>query len=172
MLKVFRIAMTVLGSAGLIAVLTLTYTIWRDSKVDSIAYGETKALLSTTTDQLKEAKAENTKLTDEIAELRRTADGLRQRLLTEETDNRYNKRLLDESLAKTKALDIQLEQMSRLVKADDPCSPIRLQIAEIEKILRRPSYDAYAPQGEQREHLATNLNEKYKTLNACFGANN
>jgi DNA gyrase/topoisomerase IV subunit A len=162
--------MSVLGSASVIALLTLTYTIWRDSKVDSIAYGETKALLSTTTDQLKEMKAENTKLTNETAELNRTIDGLRQSLLTEETDNRYNKRLLEESLAKTKAQDIQLEQISRLVKADDPCSPIRLQIAEIEKILRRPSYDAFAPQGEQRDQLAVNLNEKYKTLNACFGS--
>lgn len=170
MVKVFRIAMSVLGSASVIALLTLTYTIWRDSKVDSIAYGETKALLSTTTDQLKEMKAENTKLTNETAELNRTIDGLRQSLLTEETDNRYNKRLLEESLAKTKAQDIQLEQISRLVKADDPCSPIRLQIAEIEKILRRPSYDAFAPQGEQRDQLAVNLNEKYKTLNACFGS--
>lgn len=164
--------MSVLGSASLIALLTLTYTIWRDSKVDSVAYGETKALLATTIEQLKEAKSENSKLTDEITELKRAADGLRQNLLTEEMDNKYNKRLLDESLGKMKVQDVQLEQFSRLVKANEPCSPIRLQIAEIEKILRRPSYDAFAPQGEQREQLAVNLNEKYKTLNACFGSNN
>lgn len=172
MVKNFRIVMRVLGSASIIALFTLTYSIWRDSKVDSVAYGETKALLSTTTDQLKEAKAENLKLTDEIKELQRTVEALRQNLLTEETDNRYSKRLLEESLVKVKAQEIQLEQTARLVKTDDPCSLIRQQIVEIEKMLQKPGYDAFAPKGDQRKQLALNLNEKYRNLNACFGYRN
>jgi len=156
--------------AGVAALITIAYTMWNDSKVESSANGETKALLTITTKQLEESKAENLKLQDEKKQAQSTADNLYQQLLNEQVDNKYTKKLLGEANTKIRTQELQLEQLARLAKSTDPCAEVKLQISEIEKLLRRPSYDAFAPQGEQRDQLAVTLHEKNNTLNICLGA--
>lgn len=156
--------------AGVAALVTIAYTMWNDSKVESTTNGETKALLTITTKQLEESKIENLKLQEEKNHKQSVVDTLHQQLLAEQVDNKYTKKLLEEATTKIKAQEIQLEQLARLAKASDPCTPVRLQIAEIEELLQRSSLDAFSPKGVQREQLALSLSEKNKTLNICLGA--
>ena len=161
---------TSVQGAGVAALITIAYTMWSDSKAESASNAETRALLAITTKQFEESKVENLKLKEEKKQSQSTADNLYQQVLTEQADSKYTKRLLDEANTKIKALDIQLEQLVRLAKSNDPCADVKLQISEIEKLLRRPSYDAFAPQGKQRDQLAVTLTEKNNTLNICLGA--
>lgn len=168
--KISRGIFQLLVGGGFAAMAAIAYTIWHDSKEDAVAYGETKALLASTTEKLKESKAEIEKLVSEKKDIQQQADSFRQDLLAEQVDNKYNKRLLDESINKTKAQDTQLGQLVQIIKAGDPCAPIREEIKKIEDLLQQPSYDAFAPKEEQREQAKLNLEKKYRTLNTCLGS--
>ena len=165
--KIIRISAQ---GAVVAALVTIAYTMWNDSKVESTRNGETKALLTITTKQLEESKTENLKLQEEKNQKQSVVDTLHQQLLAEQVDNKYTKKLLEEANTKIKAQEIQLEQLARLAKASDLCTPLRLQIAEIEELLQRSTLDAFSPKGAQREQLVLSLSEKTKTLNICLSA--
>ncbi|MCI1736263.1 MAG: hypothetical protein LKM38_02540 [Pseudomonas veronii] len=157
----------VLGGAGVAALLTIAYTMWHDSNEKSTAYGENKAALAFANGQLVESKAENEKLKTEKGNLQQQIDELRQQLLTEQINNRYDKKLLDESDEKSKKLEGYVAQLTTSLKNSDPCAPIREEITSLEEELQRPSYILPRLSDVQRAQGQSSLEKKYNSLDVC-----
>jgi len=155
------------GIAGVAALLTIAYTMWHDSTERSAEYGENRAALAFTKGQLVESKSENEKLKAEKGSLQLQIDELRKQLLTEQNDNKYDKKLLDESELKTKQLEERVAQMSAALKNSDPCAPIRKEITELEEELQRPSYVIPRLSEIQRAQGESSLEKKYRSLDVC-----
>jgi len=157
----------VLGGAGVAALLTIAYTMWHDSNEKSAAYGENKAALAFTNGQLAESKSENEKLKAEKESLQKQIDELRQQLLTEQNNSRYDKKLFDESDAKSKQLEQRVIQLSAALKNADPCAPIRSEISSLEEVLQRPPYVIPRLNDVQRAQAQSSLDKKYVSLDVC-----
>lgn len=159
------------GGAGVAALLTIAYTMWHDSDAKSAAYGENKALLRITTKQLEESKDDIQKLKNEKADLQTVIDGLRQDLLSEQLDNRYNKKLLNEANAKTSQLETNVAKLVALVRTSDPCAPLREEIRELEEQLQTPDWDGRKLNPRQTEQARSSLDKKYTSLDTCLSRN-
>jgi predicted RNase H-like nuclease (RuvC/YqgF family) len=157
----------VLGGAGVAALLTIAYTMWHDSNEKSAAYGENKASLAFTKGQLAESKSENEKLKAEKEGLQQQIDDLRKQLLTEQNDNKYDKKLLDESDLKSKQLEERVAQLSVSLKNSDPCAPLRKEISSLEQELQRPPYVLPQLNDVQRTQAESSLEKKYNSLDVC-----
>ncbi|WP_178122717.1 hypothetical protein [Pseudomonas sp. ANT_J28] len=157
----------VLGGAGVAALLTIAYTMWHDSNEKSTAYGENKAALAFTNGQLVESKSENEKLKAEKESLQKQIDELRQQLLTEQNNSRYDKKLLDESDVKSKQLEVYVAQLSTSLRNSDPCAPLRKEISSLEAELQRPSYVLPRLSDGQRAQAQSSLDKKYNSLDVC-----
>ncbi|WP_163022920.1 hypothetical protein [Pseudomonas viridiflava] len=164
------VAQFVFGGAGVAALVAIAYTMWHDSTEKSAAYGENKAALGYANGQLVEIKAENEKLKSEKVGLQQKIDGLRQELLTEQINNKYDKKLLDESNVRTKQLEAQAAQLNNSLRNSDPCAILRKDIGEIEAELQRPTYMMPRLTELQREQAKSSLEKKYKSLDVCQAA--
>lgn len=158
------------SAAGLAAVVTIAYTMWHDSKEESSINGETRAALAFTKGQLTEKTAENLKLKDEVAALQNRIEELRQQLTTEQLNNRYDKKLLEESTAHQKELDTQVTQLKIALAKSDPCAPLRSAIDSLEEDLQKPSYIFGHLNETQRKQAEVSLAKKYQSLNVCQSA--
>jgi len=158
---------TLLGGAGVAALLTIAYTMWHDSTEKSEAFGQTKAALDFANGQLVERKAENERLKTEKGTLQLQVDQLRQELLTEQINAKYGKKLLDESDQKAKQLETSVVQLTMSLRNADPCAPLRKQIEEIEQELQRPTYVVPQLSDVQREQGQSSLEKKYRSLDVC-----
>ncbi|MET0775452.1 MAG: hypothetical protein ABWZ65_08190 [Pseudomonas mandelii] len=157
----------VLGGAGVAALLTIAYTMWHDSNEKSAAYGENKASLAFTKGQLAESKSENEKLKAEKGGLQQQIDDLRKQLLTEQNENKYDKKLLDESDLKSKQLEELVAQLSVSLKNSDPCAHLRKEISSLEQELQRPPYVLPRLNDVQRAQAQSSLEKKYNSLDVC-----
>lgn len=158
---------TVLGGAGVAALLTIAYTMWHDSTEKSEAYGENKAALGFANGQLVESKAENERLKTEKESLQLQIDQLHQELLTEQANTKYGKKLLDESDQKAKQLEAYVAQLTTSLRNSDPCATLRKQIEDIEEQLQRPTYIVPRLSDLQREQAQSSLEKKYRSLDVC-----
>ena len=160
-------AKVLFGGAGVVALVTIAYTMWIDSNERSAAYGESKASLAFMTGQLVESKSENQKLKIEKGNLQLQIDDLRKQLLTEQSENKYDKKLLDESELKTKQLEERVAYLSVSLKNADPCAPLRKEINALEKDLQRPDYMGPRLTATQRAQGQSSLDKKYRSLDVC-----
>lgn len=158
------------SAAGLAAVVTIAYTMWHDSKEESAANGETRASLAFTKGQLAEKNAENLKLKDEIAVLRKTTDDLRQELITEQVNNRYDRKMLEESTTKQSQLSSQVVKLSSALAKSDPCAPLREAIDGLERDLQLPEHRLQHLNEMQRKQAEVSLAKKYQSLDVCLSA--
>ena len=165
--RITRTVLSILGGGSLVALLGLTYQIWHDADEKSAMYGENKAALAFASGQLSEIKAENERLKSEKLDLQKQIDNLRQELLTENTNNKYSKRLLDEGDNKTKQLETVVAQLSTSLKNADPCAPLRKDISDLEDQLQRPEYILPRLNATQREQAKVMLDKKYTSLDIC-----
>lgn len=157
----------VLRGAGVAALVTIAYTMLKDANDRSTAYGENKASLAYTKGQLAESKSENEKLKAEKGSLQLQIDDLRKQLLTEQNDNKYDKKLLAESELKNKLLEERATQLSASLKNSDPCAPLRKEISSLEQELQRPPYVLPRLNDVQRAQAESSLEKKYKSLDVC-----
>ncbi|MBF8692367.1 hypothetical protein [Pseudomonas fulva] len=158
------------SAAGLAAIVTIAYTMWHDSKEESAANGENRAALAFTKGQLTEKTAENLKLKEEAAALQNRIEELRQELTTEQLNNRYDKRLLEESMAHQKELGTQVTQLKAALAKSDPCAPLRSAIDSLEESLQIPRYmDGHLNETQTRQ-AEVSLAKKYQSLDVCQSA--
>lgn len=168
--KIVKAGLAIFGAASSVAILSLVYTMWHDSREESAANGETRATLAFTKGQLTEKTAENLKLKDEVAALQNRIEELRQELITEQLNNRYDKRLLEESTAHQKELDTQVTQLKTALAKADPCAPLRSAIDSLEQDLQMPSYVVGHLNEIQRKQAEVSLAKKYQSLDVCQSA--
>lgn len=161
------IAKVLFGGAGVAALVTIAYTMWSDSNERSAAYGESKASLAFMNGQLVESKSENQKLKVEKENLQLQIDDLRKQLLTEQSENKYDKKLLDESELKTKQLEERVAHLSVSLINADPCAPLRKEINALEKDLQRPDFIVPRLSAIQRAQGQSSLEKKYRSLDVC-----
>ena len=157
----------VFRGAGVAALITIAYTMWHDANERSTAFGENKAALAFANGQLTESKAENEKLKTEKGQLQQQIDDLRQQILTEQNNYRYDKKLLDESYEKSQKLEGYVAQLTAVLRNADPCAPIRQEITSLEKELQRPAYIVPQLSDVQRAQGQSSLEKKYKSLDVC-----
>ena len=168
---VFKVIIQILfKGAGAAALITIAYTIWHDSKEESIANGENRAALEFTKGQLAEKTAENLRLKGEIAALRRETDDLRQELITQQVNSRYDKKLLEESTTKQTQLNAQVVKLSSRLAKSDPCEALRAAIEDLERDLQVPTYRLQHLNEMQRKQAEVSLAKKYRSLDICLSA--
>jgi len=168
--KIVQGSLTLLGAAGSVAILSLVYTMWHDSREESAANGENRAALAFTKGRLTETTAENLKLKDEVAALQKRIDEARQELTTEQLNNRYDKRLLEESTTRQKQLETQVDQLRSSLAKSDPCAPLHAAIDGLERALQVPTYRLPHLNGMQRKQAEESLAKKYRSLDVCLSA--
>ncbi|MBP1085377.1 MULTISPECIES: hypothetical protein [Pseudomonas] len=160
-------AQLIFGGAGVAALVTIAYTMWHDSTEKSAAFGKNEAALGFANGQLIETKTENEKLKVERANLQQQIDNLRQELLTEQINNKYDKKLLTESNLRTQQLETQVTQLGTSLRNSDPCAILRKDIGALEEELQRPSYSSASLNDLQRTQAQSSLEKKYNSLDVC-----
>lgn len=168
LMKVFEIAKGILGSAGVIALVTLGYQAVQTSRTEASEHGETRALLTSTTRSLEESKASNVIFQEQRDRAEREAADLRRELVATKAENLYSKKLISESEVQVKQLMQRLNELTVASAKKDPCAPERQQIQEIESKLAVEAFWSNSLQGERREEALAARDKKYEALNNCL----
>lgn len=159
-----------LSGGAFVALVGIGFTWWQSSTANSIEYGQSKALLTTRTQELESSRAENSKLAEQKEHLETDIDKLRQELMQEKADNLYTKKLLGDSASAAKQLQAQVDQLSAITKNFDPCASERNQVEAIEEQLAIPSMVSGSLTEARRVEALAARDKKYEMLSTCLKA--